>query len=154
MDSLHAAVLDLQAAAILLLLLLCPPTPTPGNGSGIVWDSAGHIVTNYHVLQSALAKFGASPNAPLSSSAPNPAVGKKVALVTIEVRGEGAPWVRAGRERGKGGRGAREAGEPVRLLAAVGLVQSKSSSRSLSQARRSLCTLAAFRGYSVCVWQA
>jgi hypothetical protein len=44
------------------------------------------IVTNYHVLQSALAKFGASPNAPLSSSAPNPAVGKKVALVTIQVR--------------------------------------------------------------------
>jgi hypothetical protein len=43
------------------------------------------IVTNYHVLQSALAKFGASPNAPMSSSAPNPAVGKKVALVTIEV---------------------------------------------------------------------
>lgn len=43
------------------------------------------IVTNYHVLQSALAKFGASPNAPLSSSAPNPAVGKKVALVTLEV---------------------------------------------------------------------
>lgn len=103
------SVLDLQAAAILLLLLLCPatPTPTPGNGSGIVWDSAGHIVTNYHVLQSALAKFGASPNAPLSSSAPNPAVGKKVALVTIEVKGGkggGGPWVREG-ERGQGRQG-------------------------------------------------
>lgn len=56
-----------------------------GNGSGIVWDQEGHIVTNYHVVQSALAKFGASPNAPLSSSAPNPAVGQKVALITIQV---------------------------------------------------------------------
>eukprot|EP00878_Enallax_costatus_P041975 GHUV01048917.1.p1 GENE.GHUV01048917.1~~GHUV01048917.1.p1 ORF type:complete len:481 (+),score=112.06 GHUV01048917.1:376-1818(+) len=55
-----------------------------GNGSGIVWDKSGHIVTNYHVIASALAKFGASPNAPLSSSAPNPAVGKRVALVTLQ----------------------------------------------------------------------
>lgn len=42
------------------------------------------IVTNYHVIASALAKFGSSPNAPLSSSAPNPAVGKRVALVTLQ----------------------------------------------------------------------
>ena len=61
-----------------------------GNGSGIVWSTEGHIVTNYHVLQSALAKYGASPNAPLSSSAPNPAVGKKVALVTLQVGARGA----------------------------------------------------------------
>jgi hypothetical protein len=42
------------------------------------------VVTNYHVLQSSLAKFGASPNAPLSSSVPNPAIGKRVALVTVQ----------------------------------------------------------------------
>ncbi len=24
-----------------------------GSGSGIVWDSAGHIVTNFHVIRSA-----------------------------------------------------------------------------------------------------
>lgn len=42
------------------------------------------MVTNYHVLQSSLAKFGASPNAPLSSAAPSPAVGKRVALVTLQ----------------------------------------------------------------------
>jgi len=53
-------------------------------------DLIQQIVTNYHVLQSALAKFGASPNAPLSSSAPNPAVGKKVALVNIEVMQDSA----------------------------------------------------------------
>jgi hypothetical protein len=94
-----------------------------GNGSGIVWDASGHIVTNFHVLQvrggevgvhsrawrlrdacasfftcclchllvlqSALAKFGSSPNAALGSSSPNPAVGKKVALITLQVGGQG-----------------------------------------------------------------
>lgn len=27
-----------------------------GNGSGVVWDDSGHIVTNYHVVGSALSK--------------------------------------------------------------------------------------------------
>ncbi|WIA08671.1 hypothetical protein OEZ85_008098 [Tetradesmus obliquus] len=53
-----------------------------GNGSGIVWDTDGHVVTNYHVLQSALAKFGAPASAAVSS-APSPAIGKRVGLVTL-----------------------------------------------------------------------
>uniref|UniRef100_A0A9I9DRC5 PDZ domain-containing protein n=1 Tax=Cucumis melo TaxID=3656 RepID=A0A9I9DRC5_CUCME len=33
------------------------PTEIPeGNGSGVVWDDQGHIVTNYHVIASALAR--------------------------------------------------------------------------------------------------
>eukprot|EP00775_Hariotina_reticulata_P004079 gene4079-4326_t len=55
-----------------------------GNGTGIVWDQQGHVVTNYHVLQSSLAKFGASPSASLSPSVTNPAIGKRVALVTLQ----------------------------------------------------------------------
>eukprot|EP00879_Flechtneria_rotunda_P011655 GHRR01012175.1.p1 GENE.GHRR01012175.1~~GHRR01012175.1.p1 ORF type:complete len:338 (+),score=104.95 GHRR01012175.1:339-1352(+) len=52
-----------------------------GNGSGIIWDQEGHLVTNFHVLQSSLTKLGGS--AP-SSAAPHPAVGKRVALVTLQ----------------------------------------------------------------------
>ncbi|KAJ7563228.1 hypothetical protein O6H91_03G101900 [Diphasiastrum complanatum] len=40
-----------------------------GNGSGIVWDTQGHIVTNYHVIGSALSN--------------NPAYGQAVARVTL-----------------------------------------------------------------------
>ncbi|GJN27385.1 hypothetical protein PR202_gb15405 [Eleusine coracana subsp. coracana] len=40
-----------------------------GNGSGVVWDDSGHIVTNYHVVGSALSK--------------NPKPGDIVARVTI-----------------------------------------------------------------------
>ena len=34
-------------------LLLDPGSITPGTGSGFVWDSSGHIVTNFHVIQNA-----------------------------------------------------------------------------------------------------
>ncbi|CAK9308964.1 unnamed protein product [Citrullus colocynthis] len=40
-----------------------------GNGSGVVWDDQGHIVTNYHVIASALAR--------------NPSAGQVVARVNI-----------------------------------------------------------------------
>ncbi|KAG7016141.1 Protease Do-like 8, chloroplastic [Cucurbita argyrosperma subsp. argyrosperma] len=40
-----------------------------GNGSGVVWDDQGHIVTNYHVIASALAR--------------NPSAGQVVAQVNI-----------------------------------------------------------------------
>lgn len=39
-----------------------PANPAAGTGSGIVWDAAGHIVTNYHVVQDAnriLVRLGA-----------------------------------------------------------------------------------------------
>lgn len=36
-----------------------------GNGTGFVWDASGNIVTNYHVLQSALAALGRRPGAAL-----------------------------------------------------------------------------------------
>ena len=32
-----------------------------GNGTGFVWDSDGHIVTNYHVLGGALQSLGNTP---------------------------------------------------------------------------------------------
>jgi S1-C subfamily serine protease len=40
-----------------------------GNGSGFIWDAEGHIVTNYHVIGSSLAR--------------NPSPGKLVARVTL-----------------------------------------------------------------------
>ncbi|CAI9109685.1 OLC1v1009550C1 [Oldenlandia corymbosa var. corymbosa] len=40
-----------------------------GNGSGIVWDGLGHIVTNYHVIGSSLSR--------------NPSIGQVVARVNI-----------------------------------------------------------------------
>ncbi|KAL3844655.1 hypothetical protein ACJIZ3_002058 [Penstemon smallii] len=40
-----------------------------GNGSGVVWDEQGHIVTNYHVISNSLAK--------------NPSIGRVVARVNI-----------------------------------------------------------------------
>ncbi|TKY50268.1 Protease Do 8 [Spatholobus suberectus] len=40
-----------------------------GNGSGVVWDEEGHIVTNYHVIGNALSR--------------NPSVGEVVARVNI-----------------------------------------------------------------------
>ncbi|CAN6239720.1 unnamed protein product [Urochloa humidicola] len=46
------------------------PTEIPeGNGSGVVWDDSGHVVTNYHVVGSALSK--------------NPKPGEVVARVNI-----------------------------------------------------------------------
>lgn len=65
------------------------------------------MVTNYHVVGSALAKFGASPNAPLSSSAPNPAVGQRVALVTLQGQAgvqQTYDAVLVGADRSRGGR--------------------------------------------------
>ena len=32
-----------------------------GNGTGFLWDKLGNVVTNYHVLQSALASMGRRP---------------------------------------------------------------------------------------------
>ncbi|KAK4490709.1 hypothetical protein RD792_001409 [Penstemon davidsonii] len=40
-----------------------------GNGSGVVWDEQGHIVTNYHVISASLAK--------------NPSIGQVVARVNF-----------------------------------------------------------------------
>lgn len=34
-----------------------------GNGSGVVWDADGHVVTNYHVLASSMAKLGVEKDA-------------------------------------------------------------------------------------------
>ena len=34
-----------------------------GNGTGFLWDDSGNVVTNYHVLQSALAAMGRRPGA-------------------------------------------------------------------------------------------
>lgn len=34
-----------------------------GNGTGFLWDDSGNLVTNYHVLQSALAAMGRRPGA-------------------------------------------------------------------------------------------
>ena len=33
-------------------------TPEEGSGSGFLWDTDGHIVTNYHVIESAAADRG------------------------------------------------------------------------------------------------
>eukprot|EP00882_Tetradesmus_deserticola_P033829 GHRQ01038678.1.p1 GENE.GHRQ01038678.1~~GHRQ01038678.1.p1 ORF type:complete len:222 (+),score=55.30 GHRQ01038678.1:112-777(+) len=76
-----------------------------GNGSGIVWDADGHVVTNYHVLQSALAKFGAPASAAVSS-APSPAIGKRVGLVTLQLPDGGQQTydaVLVGADRARGG---------------------------------------------------
>jgi S1-C subfamily serine protease len=60
-----------------------------GNGTGIVWDNTGNIVTNYHVLGSVLAAAGVSgaaapPGAPApSASAPPPRRVASVARVTL-----------------------------------------------------------------------
>lgn len=35
------------------LLQLDPGAIRPGTGSGFVWDTSGHIVTNFHVIQNA-----------------------------------------------------------------------------------------------------
>jgi S1-C subfamily serine protease len=44
------------------------PTPRDdqpeGNGTGFVWDADGNIVTNFHVLQSALAAVFRRPGVP------------------------------------------------------------------------------------------
>ena len=39
-----------------------------GNGTGFVWDAAGNIVTNYHVLQGALAALNRRPGGPAKSA--------------------------------------------------------------------------------------
>ena len=51
-----------------------------GNGSGVVWDAAGHVVTNYHVLAASMAKLGVDKD-------PAAARGKRVAAVTLLVGG-------------------------------------------------------------------
>lgn len=57
-----------------------------GTGSGIVWDSAGHIVTNYHVIESApVARVtladGSTHRATLVGAAPD----KDLAVLSIDV---------------------------------------------------------------------
>ncbi len=49
-----------------------------GNGSGFVWDSAGHIITNYHVLGSVLKGLGPAAAGQGSGRAP-----ARVARVTV-----------------------------------------------------------------------
>jgi S1-C subfamily serine protease len=51
-----------------------------GNGTGIVWDQEGNIVTNYHVLGSVLAAAGLSAKTGASSSAA-PQQPRKIASV-------------------------------------------------------------------------
>ncbi|GLC58336.1 hypothetical protein PLESTB_001347900 [Pleodorina starrii] len=48
-----------------------------GNGTGIVWDEQGHVVTNYHVVLDSLKALGPDP-APRNGAAP-----PKVAKVTL-----------------------------------------------------------------------
>jgi S1-C subfamily serine protease len=54
-----------------------------GNGTGIVWDTSGHIVTNYHVLASSLQALGSAATATTGSSDDFTSL-KKVALVTLQ----------------------------------------------------------------------
>ena len=51
-----------------------------GNGTGMVWDKEGHIVTNWHVLQSVLSGLGTGATTTTTSSA---SLGPKVASVTV-----------------------------------------------------------------------
>ncbi len=50
-----------------------------GNGTGFLWDDSGNLVTNYHVLQSALAAMGRRPGA--QRSAQNRPVVAKITLL-------------------------------------------------------------------------
>ena len=56
-----------------------------GNGTGFLWDDSGNLVTNYHVLQSALAAMGRRPGA--QRPAQNKPVVAKITLL-------GAHWTR------------------------------------------------------------
>ncbi|GBF87750.1 protease Do-like protein, chloroplastic [Raphidocelis subcapitata] len=47
-----------------------------GNGSGVIWDQEGNVVTNYHVLASSMAKLNVDKDAA-------GARGKRVAVVTV-----------------------------------------------------------------------
>ncbi len=49
-----------------------------GNGTGFLWDDAGNVVTNYHVLQSALAAMGRRPGAQRAGQG-----GQVVAKITL-----------------------------------------------------------------------
>ncbi|KAI8465432.1 MAG: putative protease degQ precursor [Monoraphidium minutum] len=51
-----------------------------GNGSGVIWDADGNLVTNYHVLASSMAKLNVEKD-------PDGARGKRVAVVTVLSRG-------------------------------------------------------------------
>lgn len=51
-----------------------------GNGSGVVWDDEGNVVTNYHVLASSMAKLGVDKDGGAAAGA---ARGKRVAVVTV-----------------------------------------------------------------------
>eukprot|EP00798_Chlamydomonas_sp_ICE-L_P024594 gene24594-10213_t len=60
--------------------MMNPEVEVPeGNGTGFVFTKEGDIVTNYHVLASALKKVGAGAGAGQSSQG----VGQKVARVTL-----------------------------------------------------------------------
>lgn len=52
-----------------------------GNGTGFLWDDSGNVVTNYHVLQSALAAMGRRPGA--QRSAQNRPVVAKITLLGL-----------------------------------------------------------------------
>ena len=49
-----------------------------GNGTGFLWDDAGNVVTNYHVLQSALAAMSRRPGAQRAGQG-----GQVVAKITL-----------------------------------------------------------------------
>ena len=46
-----------------------------GNGTGFLWDNSGNVVTNYHVLQGALASMGRRPGGQKTAQN-NPVVAK------------------------------------------------------------------------------
>ena len=54
-----------------------------GNGTGFLWDDAGNVVTNYHVLQSALAALGRRPGAQRAGQGGQ--VVAKITLLGIEI---------------------------------------------------------------------
>ena len=55
-----------------------------GNGTGFLWDDSGNLVTNYHVLQSALAAMGRRPGAQRSPQ--NKPVVAKITLLGMHPR--------------------------------------------------------------------
>ncbi len=66
----------------MLLLIQGNARPVPqedqpeGNGTGFVWDADGNIVTNFHVLASALVAITRRPGGPPREGGPRPVVAK------------------------------------------------------------------------------
>jgi S1-C subfamily serine protease len=63
--TLHASAVPRASLPVASRRCVVPPQPgatlsadrPEGNGTGIVWDDAGHVVTNYHVLGGALRNY-------------------------------------------------------------------------------------------------